>query len=320
MTSLLQAAASQVLAALVSEVSPILQRYRDHKRASAQLDFDDLIFAARDLLRDHDEVRSALGQRFTHVLVDEFQDTDPLQTEIFWRLCGDPVDGDDDWDRFRIRPGALFLVGDPKQAIYRFRGADVGAYVQARDAFRAQDPGNLLSIYTNFRSSASILTFVNERFEAVLSAGGQPGFTALDPFNDDQGDACASLPSTSLWPMRTVRPAPNSSAMQKPTPSPICARLIESHLICRPSQRRETSCQPGDIALLAPTGAELWRYEEALEHRGVRSYARFWVTRHDQAARFLVSFAATPSVNVTPSMTLGNWFAPFRRRHVFPAA
>ena len=81
------------------------------------------------------------GQRFAHVLVDEFQDTDPLQTEIFWRLCGEPVDGEDDWTGFRIRPGALFLVGDPKQAIYRFRGADVGAYVQARDAFRAQDPG-----------------------------------------------------------------------------------------------------------------------------------------------------------------------------------
>jgi exodeoxyribonuclease-5 len=136
-TSLLRAAASQVLAALIEEARPILQRYRDHKRASAQLDFDDLIFAARDLLRDHDDVRRALGKRFAHVLVDEFQDTDPLQTEIFWWLCGEPAAGETDWRRFRIRPGALFLVSDPKQAIYRFRGADVCAYVQARDAFRA---------------------------------------------------------------------------------------------------------------------------------------------------------------------------------------
>ena len=157
--ALVQAVAGHALAALIDEARPILQRYRDHKRASAQLDFDDLIFAARDLLRDHDAVRQALGQRFAHVLVDEFQDTDPLQTEIFWRLCGEPVDGDDDWTRFQIRPGALFLVGDPKQAIYRFRGADVGAYVQARDAFRAQNPDSLLSISTNFRSCAAILTF-----------------------------------------------------------------------------------------------------------------------------------------------------------------
>ena len=108
-----------------------MARFREHKRAAALLDFDDLIFAARDLLRDHDDVRRALAARFSHVLVDEFQDTDPLQTEIFWRLCGEPpAEGDaGDWTAFTLRPGALFLVGDPKQAIYRFRGADIAAYV-----------------------------------------------------------------------------------------------------------------------------------------------------------------------------------------------
>src|SRR3546814_11822081 len=59
----------------------------------------------------------------------------------------------------------------------------------ARDSFNAQDPDSLLSISTNFRSCASILTFVNERFDAVLSADGQPGFTALEPFHDDPGDS-----------------------------------------------------------------------------------------------------------------------------------
>ena len=136
--ALVQAAAGHALSALIDEAHPILQRYRHHKRASAQLDFDDLIFAARDLLRDHDDVRRALGQRFAHVLVDEFQDTDPLQTEIFWRLCGEPADDANDWTGFRIRPGALFLVGDPKQAIYRFRGGDLRTYLQAREYIRAQ--------------------------------------------------------------------------------------------------------------------------------------------------------------------------------------
>jgi ATP-dependent exoDNAse (exonuclease V) beta subunit len=268
--SLLQAAASQVLAALIEEARPILQRYRDHKRASAQLDFDDLIFAARDLLRDHDEVRRALGQRFAHVLVDEFQDTDPLQTEIFWRLCGDPVDGNDDWTRFRIRPGTLFLVGDPKQAIYRFRGADVGAYVQARDAFRAQDPDNLLSISTNFRSCASILTFVNERFEAVLSADGQPGFAALDPFHDDRGGGlCVAAIDIAVADENGKASAEQQRDAEADAIAELCARLIGSQLIVDRRSGAERPCQPGDIALLAPTGAELWRYEEALERRGV---------------------------------------------------
>lgn len=267
--ALMQVTAGRALAALIAEARPILQRYRDHKRASAQLDFDDLIFAARDLLRDHDAVRRALGQRFAHVLVDEFQDTDPLQTEIFWRLCGEPVEGDDDWARFQIRPGALFLVGDPKQAIYRFRGADVGAYVQARDAFRAQAPDSLLSISTNFRSCASILTFVNERFEAVLSADGQPGFTALDPFHDGQGRLCVAALDIAVADENGKASAEQQRDAEADTIAELCARLIESHPIIDRRSGAECPCQPGDIALLAPTGAELWRYEEALERRGI---------------------------------------------------
>jgi exodeoxyribonuclease-5 len=246
--ALAQAVAGHALAALIDEARPILQRYRDHKRASAQLDFDDLIFAARDLLRYHDAVRQALGQRFAHVLVDEFQDTDPLQTEIFWRLCGEPVDRDDDWTRFQIRPGALFLVGDPKQAIYRFRGADVG---------------------TNFRSCASILTFVNERFEVVLSADGQPGFTALDPFHDDRGGLCVAALDIAMADENGKASAEQQRDAEADAIAELCARLIESHPIIDRRSGAERPCQPGDIALLAPTGAELWRYEEALERRGI---------------------------------------------------
>lgn len=267
--SLVQSAAGHALAALMDEARPILQRYREHKRASAQLDFDDLIFAARDLLRDHDAVRRSLGQRFAHVLVDEFQDTDPLQTEIFWRLCGEPVDGEDDWTQFRIRPGALFLVGDPKQAIYRFRGADVGAYVQARDAFRAQDPGSLLSISTNFRSCGSILTFVNERFEAVLSADGQPGFTALDSFHEDRGGLCVAALDIAVADENGKASAEKQRDAEADAIAQLCAQLIESHPIIDRRSGAERPCLPGDIALLAPTGAELWRYEEALERRGI---------------------------------------------------
>lgn len=267
--SLMQAAAGHALAALIYEARPILQRYRDHKRANAQLDFDDLIFAARDLLRDHDDVRRALGLRFAHVLVDEFQDTDPLQAEIFWRLCGEPANGDDDWTRFHIRPGALFLVGDPKQAIYRFRGADVGAYLQARDAFLAQDPGSLLSISTNFRSCASILTFVNERFEAVLSTDGQPGFTALDPFHDDRGALCVAALDIAAADESGKASAEQQRDAEADAIAELCARLIESRPITDRRSGAERLCQPGDIALLAPTGADLWRYEEALERRGI---------------------------------------------------
>jgi exodeoxyribonuclease-5 len=268
--SVLEAAASHALIVLMDEARPILQRYRDQKRATARLDFDDLIFAARDLLRDHDDVRQALGKRYPHVFVDEFQDTDPLQTEIFWRLCGDPVVRKADWTKFRIRPGALFLVGDPKQAIYRFRGADVGAYVRARDALRAQQPDSVLSISTNFRSCSSILAYVNKRFEPVLTAPGQPGFTALDSFHGDSGTGpCVVALDVTVADQDGKATADEQRDGEADTVAELCGRLIGSQLIMDRRSGTKRVCQPGDIALLAPTGADLWRYEEALERRGV---------------------------------------------------
>ena len=267
------AVATHVLADLVPLVEPVMARFREHKRAAALLDFDDLIFAARGLLRDHDEVRQALAMRFSHVLVDEFQDTDPLQTEIFWRLCGEPpADEDgDDWTAFALRPGALFLVGDPKQAIYRFRGADIAAYVTAREAFRVQAADGVLSITTNFRSCPPIMDYVNARFEDPLSEeNGQPGFQALDPFlpKRAKGPSVAALDIAVADENDKATPAEQRDGEAEAV-ADMCARLIGSEQIRDPKSGEQRPCRAGDIALLAPTGSELWRYEEALEQRGI---------------------------------------------------
>ena len=268
-----RAAAARALADLVPLLQPVMDRFRDYKRSAALLDFDDLIFTARDLLRDNDEVRRALARRYTHVLVDEFQDTDPLQTEIFWRLCGDPPHGGDngDWPSFALRPGALFLVGDPKQAIYRFRGADIAAYLRARDAFAAQVADGVRSITTNFRSCEPIMHYVNGRFEDPLSAeNGQPGFQALDAFLPER----AAGPSVVALDIKAADEdgKANTSRQRDSEAEAVaeaCARLIGSEPILDPDDGEWRPCRAGDIALLAPTGSELWRYEEALEGRGI---------------------------------------------------
>ena len=176
-----------------------------------------------------------------------------------------------DWTEFQIRPGALFLVGDPKQAIYRFRGADVAAYIQARQAFLTQAADSVLRISTNFRSCEPILQYVNDRFEALLSVeNGQPGFTALDAFHPDRDDGlCVAALDVAVADAEGKASADRQRDGEAEAVSDMCARLIGSEAIVDRKSGERRACRPGDIALLAPTGSDLWRYEEALERRGI---------------------------------------------------
>ncbi|MHC4164718.1 MAG: UvrD-helicase domain-containing protein, partial [Planctomycetota bacterium] len=99
------------------------------------LSFQDLLMNARRLLREKPHVRRYFRARFTHLLVDEFQDTDPIQAEVMLLLTADDPD-EKRWRECRPVPGALFVVGDPKQSIYRFRRADIVTYNQVRDIIR----------------------------------------------------------------------------------------------------------------------------------------------------------------------------------------
>jgi len=85
---LMAGVAGELLARVAAAMDGLLAEWRSYKHAAALLDFDDLLYTARDLLAGHEQVRQALARRYEHVLVDEFQDTDPLQIEILWGLCG----------------------------------------------------------------------------------------------------------------------------------------------------------------------------------------------------------------------------------------
>src|SRR5262249_11273630 len=116
------------LAPLLQEaLQPALVAYEELKARGGRVDFLDLLIKARDLVRDNATVRQELQSRFTHYLVDEFQDTDPIQAEILLLLAADNP-GESNWLNVSPVLGKLFLVGDPKQSIYRFRRADVAIY------------------------------------------------------------------------------------------------------------------------------------------------------------------------------------------------
>ena len=122
------------------------------------LSYQDLLMKAAALLRDQPHIRRYFRRRFTHLLVDEFQDTDPIQAEVMLLLtAADPQQ--QDWRECRPVAGALFVVGDPKQSIYRFRRADIVTYNQVRQIIAAC--GRIVELTANFRSIEPLVTWVN---------------------------------------------------------------------------------------------------------------------------------------------------------------
>jgi ATP-dependent helicase/nuclease subunit A len=150
---------ADLAAYLHGELQDCIARYEDRKRRSGMLDFLDLLIRARDLVRDCEPVRRAFQERFRFILVDEFQDTDPLQAELLSMLASD-AEG-------RRRPGALFLVGDPKQSIYRFRRADVGMYQQVCGDLQ-RSGARAVQLKQSFRSVPNIQRFVNAAFRGEM--------------------------------------------------------------------------------------------------------------------------------------------------------
>lgn len=169
---------------LRDELQPVIDRYQELKRAAGKLDFMDLLLLARNMIRDHPEVRIELQNRFTHIFVDEFQDTDPLQTEIILLLAaGDPREKD--FQRVRPAPGKLFIVGDPKQSIYRFRRADVAIYQRLKQQL-VQAGAQLEHLTVSFRARPELQSIVNSAFAPwMVQSETQAAYEPLNAARED---------------------------------------------------------------------------------------------------------------------------------------
>ena len=240
------AADHNFLIELVGWLQGFVAHFQRFKHAQAVLDFDDLLEKTRDLLRDNAAVRTALQQRYRFVLVDEFQDTDPVQTEIVLALGGG-------------QPGKLFIVGDPKQSIYGFRRADIEMYAGTR---RALEPhGRVLQFQQNFRSRSTILDWVNIVFARLIQrpvdGDYQPEYIALAP----TPKFLTAEPRVTL-----LRPA------AFPDKQPLDAvRRAEAEAIAGYLRRQvaANACRWGDVALLfrSFTGVEV--YADVFLEQGV---------------------------------------------------
>ncbi len=151
---------------LREELRLAVQRYQVLKRKTSRLDFLDLLLCARDLVRHHAAVRQELQRRYRHIFIDEFQDTDPLQAELLLLLAADDPN-ETDWRKATPVPGKLFVVGDPKQSIYKFRRADVSLYTGLRERLGGGGAEHL-ELSHSFRAVAPIQRFINRAFADVM--------------------------------------------------------------------------------------------------------------------------------------------------------
>ena len=140
--------------------------YEAQRKAEGIATFDDLLVWARDLLRDDADARLYSQRRYSHILIDEFQDTDPLQAEIAFYLAAKPNEdiAGKPWHQLPLKQGKLFIVGDAKQSIYGFRGADIGVTQLVRENSEVQT----LILAENRRSKQPVLDWVNDVFAQLM--------------------------------------------------------------------------------------------------------------------------------------------------------
>jgi ATP-dependent helicase/nuclease subunit A len=245
------AAAGQRFLRVASEAA---LAYALRKRRAGVIDFADLLLMTRDLLRDRPEVREALQRRYHYLLVDELQDTDPVQMEVVEALCGGG-----------LTAGKLFGVGDWKQSIYRFRGADASLFQRLR---QTMPHDGRLGLTVNFRSQPAILHFVNALFARHIEHY-EPLEAELPQVT--QGP-CVEL----LWSRREDRENVSEARSREADAIArrIAAMVAGEALVAEGEgdERKPRRVQPGDVVLLFRSMSNVAVYESALRQHGLEYY------------------------------------------------
>lgn len=266
---------------LLQLAEPLLRAYQQRKDELAALDFNDLLIRARDLLQTHTRTLGRqLRSQLALLLVDEFQDTDPLQVDIVRALCGS-----------QLQRGKLFFVGDHKQSIYRFRRADPRVFAALR---RDIPPAGQLPLSRNFRSQPQILAFVNALFCEALHQPDHP----YEPLRPHRMQVASPPCVEFLWAHPGGDPesagAAADDADDAPPPEKENAhqlRVREADWLARrirlwldeatplvvqcdaaAGNQRLRAPRPGDIAILFRALSDVALYEEALRRYGISYY------------------------------------------------
>ena len=243
-------------------LADLVQTVRARYTQEGILSFDDLIVKTRDLLKNNLLVRRYLQEEYDALYIDEFQDTDPVQGELLLFLAEEKGGGAADWRAVKLQPGKLFVVGDPKQSIYRFRGADITAYELFTDLILKQG-GEKAYLRQNFRSEKEIIALANGVCAAVMreKPAFQPAYEAIFTEKTDTYGAaemalvCAGEEKVSADDYRHNQ-------------GRFIARWIRDS-VGKMTLRSGRKLQYKDIALLSRAATTLGPYADALRREGV---------------------------------------------------
>jgi ATP-dependent helicase/nuclease subunit A len=259
---------------LLRALRPAQKVYDELRAGAGKLNFQDLLMKAAGLLRTRPSVRRYFRRRFTHLLVDEFQDTDPVQAEVMMLLTADDPE-ETDWRRCCPAPGSLFVVGDPKQSIYRFRRADIVTYNQVKEIVR-RTGGLVVNLTTNFRTVKPLIEWVNRTFAERFPehpAECSPDYVPLQPFRDDQDASAQEGPQV----LRIDRELSKNDELGE-YEADLIARAIRNAVdsglhLPRAEKESATGVSPqaryGDFLIITPRTANLSRYGRKLREYGI---------------------------------------------------
>ena len=270
--SLLDGKRSQVLNSVLKALRDFVLAYAKERKRRGVATFHDQLTWARDLLRDQAEVRARAQRRWSRIFIDEFQDTDPLQAEIAFYLAAEPQQPETrHWLDLRLVPGKLFVVGDPKQSIYRFRRADIALYQEVEKRIARQ--GQRLALQQNFRSLPPVIDWVNAHFRAVMGfqEGIQPEYLALVSSPRAAGGA-AGGGSVAYFGREAERGTRQSEIWRREAEdvARACRVAVAERWRVRDAKtQEERRAEWKDICVLIPTRTNLRRLERAFESWGV---------------------------------------------------
>jgi ATP-dependent exoDNAse (exonuclease V) beta subunit len=261
-------------------LSDFAARYADLKRRRSGLDFEDLQIEAVRLLQDHPNIAAIYQDRFDHVMVDEFQDTNRLQLALIDLL----------------RTGAhLFTVGDWLQSIYAFRHADVRVFEEQREKFDQDPGGSVLGLRGNFRSEPRVLEAINSVGAALFS-----GFVPLAPeveSSDDEGPLAEILVTeTEGWKPENGGAPGLEFDLDDDAPH---WRVAEARFLARRLKALSEEGFPrADMVVLLRAFTSVGVYEDAMARAGLNPYVvggrGYWAQQQVEDARRLLGCVANP--------------------------